>query len=341
MVTQILLLALALILVYVVIMQVGKAVELVSLMKTEEERYEESSKTVAFWFTLTGIFLAAFIAYTTYTSWHKFLPPPASAHGVWISHLITYILVLTGIIFVVTNFLLFYFTWKYRYRKDRKAYYYPYNNKIEVIWTVVPTLVFITIIGFSLDTWLKIFSEAPTEAIRIEATAKQFSWYIRYGGADNELGPRDFTLTSSDNELGVKWKDKRSKDDFLATEDIVLPVNKPVLVHIGALDVIHNFYLPEFRLMMDAVPGVPTKFWFRPTITTEEMRKIKNDPNFDYELACNQLCGQGHWNMRRVVKIVSEKEYKQWLSQQKPYVESNVASLNNSSSDNKLTAELQ
>jgi cytochrome c oxidase subunit 2 len=320
---QLLLITLALVLVFVVIVQVGKAVELISVIKEEDERREETSQSVGVWFTLTGIFLFLFMAVTGYCEWHKFLPKPASEQGQWIHDLLMITLVATGIVFLITNFLLFYFAWKYRYRKDRKAYYYPHNNKLELIWTIVPALALTVLVGMGIDKWFKIFADAPTEAIVIEATAKQFGWYLRYSGKDNELGIRDFTLVNSNNELGINWNNPASHDDFLSDE-LVLPVNTPVLVHIGALDVIHNFYLPEFRIMMDAVPGIPTRFWFRPTITTEKMREIKNDPEFEYELACNQLCGTGHWNMRRVVKVVTLEEFKKWESEQKSFYEQNV-----------------
>lgn len=320
---QTILITLALVLVFIVIVQVGKAVELVSVLKDEEEHKEDTAKSLAFWFVISGVLVAIFIAVTVYTEWDKLLPPPASEHGVWIQDLINATLLVTGSVFVITNALLFIFTWKYRYRKGRKAFFYPENNRLELVWTIIPTIALTFLIGTGIYKWFKIFSEAPTDAIRIEASAKQFSWYIRYAGEDNTLGPRDFTLVNVDNELGVNWNDERSHDDFLADE-IVLPVNTPVMVHIAALDVLHNFYLPEFRLMMDAVPGMPTKFWFKPTITTAEMREIKNDPEFDYVLACNQLCGTGHWNMQRPVRIVSESEYKEWLSEQKSFYKENI-----------------
>jgi len=317
---QIFLILLAIVLVLVVILQVGKAIELISVMKTEDEYREESSESNGLWFVLTGIFLLIFVVATAYTSYDKFLPVPASEHGVWIESLINVTLFFTGTVFLATNFLLFYFTWKYRYKRDRKAYYFPDNNKLELAWTVVPAIVLTVLVAMGIDKWFKIFADAPSDAIKIEATAKQFGWYIRYPGGDNQLGPRDFTLTNAENELGINWNNTASQDDFIA-DDIVIPVNTPVLVNIAALDVIHNFYLPEFRLMMDAVPGVTTKFWFRPTITTAEMREIKGDPEFDYELACNQLCGSGHWNMKKTVRVVTEPEYQAWLTEQKSYYE--------------------
>jgi cytochrome c oxidase subunit II len=322
---QILLILLAIVLVLVVILQVGKAIELISVMKSEDEYREEASESNGLWFVLSGAFLLVFVVATAYTSYDKFLPTPASEHGVWIESLINVTLFFTGTVFLATNFLLFYFTWKYRYKRNRKAYYFPDNNKLELAWTVIPAIVLTVLVAMGIDKWFKIFSDAPSDAIKLEATAKQFGWYIRYPGADDQLGPRDFTLANSENELGVNWNNTASQDDFLADE-IVIPVNTPVLVNIAALDVIHNFYLPEFRLMMDAVPGVNTKFWFRPTITTAEMREIKGDPEFDYELACNQLCGSGHWNMKKTVRVVTEPEYRAWVAEQKSYYEQFVKS---------------
>lgn len=339
---QLLLILLAIVLVFVVILQVAKATELISVLKTEDEYREDTSRSNSFWLVVTGVFLLTFIVATAVVSVDKFLPTPASEHGNWIQSMINVTLLFTGVVFVVTHILLFYFTWKYRYKKNGKAYYYPDNNKLELAWTVVPAIVLTVLVAMGIDKWFKIFADAPEEAIRIEATAKQFGWYIRYPGGDNELGPRDFTLTNQENELGVNWKSKASQDDFLSDE-IVLPVNVPVSVNIAALDVIHNFYLPEFRLMMDAVPGITTKFWFKPTITTAKMREIKNDPEFDYELACNQLCGSGHWNMKKKVTILSEEEYRAWAAQQKPYLEQNPPkSAEQPASDSTtVTAQLQ
>lgn len=320
---QILLILLAVVLVFIVILQISKATELINVLKGEEERELATTKSNALAFAFTGLFLLVFMFVTGYLSKDKLLPIPASEHGVWIQSLINVTLFFTGTVFLITNFLLFYFVWKYRYKKGQKAYYFPDNNKLELAWTVVPAIVLTVLVAMGIDKWFKIFSDAPTDAIKIEATAKQFGWYIRYPGKDKALGKRDFTLTNSQNELGVNWNDTKSHDDFIADE-IVLPVNTPVLVHIGALDVIHNFYLPEFRLMMDAVPGIPTKFWFRPTVTSAEMKTIKGDPEFEYELACNQLCGTGHFNMKKVVKVVSLEEYNKWLAEQKSYYQTVV-----------------
>jgi cytochrome c oxidase subunit 2 len=150
------------------------------------------------------------------------------------------------------------------------------------------------------------------------------------------LGNKDFRkIDNANNPLGQDWADKRNHDDFM-TDVMYLPVNVPVRVRITSKDVLHNFYLPQHRVKMDAVPGMPTYFIFKPTITTDEMRQklskekewqepYKGDPEkkrwemFDYELACAELCGKGHYSMRRVIKIVTMEEYLKWLGEQKPY----------------------
>lgn len=319
--STLLLALLIIVLLFVVVLQISKTSELIDTFKKDGDKNNHSKG--ALYLSIVGFATLIYSVVASALSTDKLLPVSASEQGVWIDDIMYITLGFTGLVFVVTQFLLFYFVYKFHYRKDRKATFFSDNNKLEIIWTIIPAIVLTVLVGMGLQKWLKIFSPAPTEAITIEATAKQFGWVLRYPGADNKLGIRDFTLVNPDNELGVNWGNKASHDDMLVDE-IVLPVNKPVLVHIAALDVIHNFYLPEFRVMMDAVPGIPTKFWFTPTITTEEMRVKTNNPKFDYVMTCNQLCGSGHYNMKKKVRIVSESEYKTWLSEQKSYYETVV-----------------
>lgn len=313
---------LTLVLLFIVIVQISKASDLIKALRAGDQQ-EESYGNVALFLSVIGFGILIYSIVSSITYAPTFLPKPASEQGQWIQWLINITLFLTAIVFVITQTLLFFFAYRYRYRKGRKAYFYPENNKLEVAWTVAPAIVLTFLIGFGLQKWFKIFSPTPKDAVVIEATGKQFMWTIRYAGMDHKLGTRDFTLVNPDNELGINWNDPASHDDFIADE-IVLPVNKAVSVNIGALDVIHDFYLPEFRMMMDAVPGIPTHIWFRPVITTEEMRKIKNDPKFDYVLACNKLCGSGHYNMQKKIRIVSQEEFDKWEREQKSYYETVV-----------------
>lgn len=316
--TTIIVIILIVVLLVILGVQISKTSQLIDVIKGDKEDEIGNNKQLALIFASLGIFLFIYVVVSAYKNYHKFLPVSASEQGVWIDQVMNITLILTGVVCLITNFLLFYFVYKFQYKKGRRAYYFPDDNKLELLWTIVPAIVLIVLVGYGLQKWFKVYSDAPSDAITIEATAEQFAWTIRYPGTDNQLGKRDFTLCNAENKLGVNWNDNKSHDDYIADE-IVLPVNKPVLVKIGALDVIHNFYLAEFRMMLDAVPGVPTQFWFRPTITTEEMRVIKGDPEFDYMLACNQLCGTGHFNMKKTVKIVSVEEYKKWAAEQKSY----------------------
>ncbi len=313
------LLLLAVVLLLIVVLQISKATELLGVLRGEEEELETNRRN-ALLLALTGFGVLAYTIISVFTNKHKFLPVAASEQGVWIDQLINITLLLTGIVFIVTHIVLFVFVYKYQYKKDRRAYYFPHNNSFEVVWTVIPSIVLTVLVIMGLNKWNRIFDKAPEDAVVIEATAQQFKWNIRYPGKDNQLGARDFTLVNSSNELGINWKQKASHDDFLA-DSIVLPVNTPVLVKLGALDVLHNFNLPHFRMKLDCVPGIPTQFWFNPTITTDSMRTIVDDPSFNYELACAELCGSGHWNMRKLVKIVTAEKYEEWLTTQKSYYE--------------------
>lgn len=313
-----LLITLAVVLVFVVLVQIAKASDFMNIIKGEG-RDEAGSK---FQGAMLLVFLVGgFIAmlWSVFYFKDRFLPESASAHGSLIDLNFDLALFFTGIVFVITQVLLFYFGYRYRYRKGRKALYYPENNKLEVAWTVVPAIVLTFLIVKGLTSWYEITGDAPEDKLVVEATGKQFAWVLRYPGMDGELGD----LASRDqvgpsNELGIDWQDPSAKDDFLAN-DLVLPVDQPVEVKIEALDVLHSFFLPHFRVKMDAVPGTTTRFWFTPTITTEEMRERLDDPDFNYELACAELCGRGHSSMRKVVKIVGQEEYQQWVSDQTPY----------------------
>jgi len=119
--------------------------------------------------------------------------------------------------------------------------------------------------------------------------------------------------------LGVDFKDKNSFDD-LSADTLVLPVNRPVRINIFAQDVIHSVYMPHFRAQLNAVPGLPTFIRFTPTILTSDMKEKTNNPKFEYLLYCNKICGGGHYNMQKVVRIVTDAEYADWLSKQKPYL---------------------
>jgi cytochrome c oxidase subunit 2 len=280
------------------------------------------------WNNILGIICLIFLVAGLYGAYWSFtvegkhiLPEPASEHGVAIDEMFWVTTAITTFVFVITQILLFGFLFKYRGSEKRKAYYYPHNNTIEKIWTIIPALVLTILVVFGFFTWRKVTNTTEVKGdINIDVTAHQFAWEFRYPGKDGKLGETDYQhFYSVTNNLAVSPKDRNSYDDLRA-DTLVLPVGKSIRINIHAQDVIHSFYMPHFRVQMNAVPGLPTFFKFVPTITTEDMRHRLDDPTFEYLLYCNKICGGGHYNMQRVVRVVTEAEYQEWLSHQKPYV---------------------
>jgi cytochrome c oxidase subunit 2 len=344
----ILLSILILALLVIVVVQIGKVTELASAIRGEEDAQRESD----YWNSRLGVvFMVIFLAATIlsafyYKNWMLGFGPhqAASEHGSSVDTMFAITLFFTGIVFVITHIALFWFAYKYRYNPNRKAIFNAHDNRLEIVWTIVPAIVMTILVVYGLDAWNKVMADVgpDDDFIEIEATGMQFAWLLRYPGEDGELGARDYRRITGTNPLGQIWTDEANLDDFQPT-DIVLPVDKKVRVRITARDVLHNFFLPHFRVKMDAVPGMPTYFVFTPTKTTEEYReelkkyseyRVPADPDdpegpekwevFDYELACAELCGNGHFSMRKTVRIVSEEEYESWLDEQSSYYLSTI-----------------
>ncbi len=245
--------------------------------KHEEKVTEKDNKLQAM---LLMVFLFVGLAgmtYFTIDAKKYLLPIAASKHGVLTDDYLYINFAIIIVVFVITQFLLFGYGWKYRFRTEQKAYFYPVNHKLEFIWTVVPSIVLIGLIVYGLKLWSDITAPAPKNAMVIEVYAKQFDWTARYGGADNALGKSNFKKITDENPLGVDEKDPASKDDKI-TRELHLPVNVPILFKIHSRDVIHSLYLPHLRAQMNAVPGMSTEISLEPTITTAEMRKIMKHP---------------------------------------------------------------
>lgn len=253
----------------------------------------------------------------------KFLPEAASEHGVLTDNMFWLTMIIITLAFVITNLLLFVFAWRYQYRADRKAVFYPVNHKLEIIWTVIPAIVMAILVFTGWRVWRDITSQAPENAYVIELVGKQFNWYARYPGKDDgKLGNYNYRLIEPTNETGIDFTDEASFDDFTGTQ-LHIPKGVPVLLKIRARDVLHSVFLPHLRVKMDAVPGMPTKFWFVATKTTEEMRNETGNPEFNYQLNCTEICGQGHFSMRMSVVVEEEEEYKAWLASNKPDLTNN------------------
>lgn len=227
-------------------------------------------------------------------------PEVATVGGKRVDTLLNFIFYLTASVFVLTQTVYIYYLVKYRKRPGSKAYYSHGNNKLEVIWTAIPTAIFIGLVIYSNRLWGELHSEPPADAVKIDVVGYQFGWDMRYPGADGRLGRVDVNTYSVDNKFGLVADDAAGDDDFSTTE-IVIPVGKPVHIYLHSRDVIHSFYVPEFRLYQAAVPGRTIAWvWFETTRTG------------NFELACSQICGAGHYNMKAPIRVVSQEEFDKW-----------------------------
>ncbi|MBX2841428.1 MAG: cytochrome c oxidase subunit II [Flammeovirgaceae bacterium] len=312
---------------------------LVSIAKgSTKQRVSTSNKINAILFPI--LFVVGFGAIFIYSgiASEDFLPVAASAHGSETDFLFWLTMAIIGVAFFATHVLLFWFPFKYQFKESRSAYFQPHNDTLEIIWTVVPALVMTGLVLSGWMVWTDITSPAPDDAVKIEVMGKQFNWEVRYPGKDSELGKHNFRKIDATNSMGIDFRDPKSIDDFIA-RDIHLPKGQPVLLKIRARDVLHSVFMPHFRVKMDAVPGMPTQFWFTPIKTTAEMREElsldpawqKIDPktgeprfkNFNYELACTEVCGSGHFAMRKVIIVDEPAEFNKWYNEQDSWASKN------------------
>jgi cytochrome c oxidase subunit 2 len=305
---------------FLITFQIAKASEYVGILKGEKKNFEQNNRINGFLMMVFLVLGLIGVYWCNELFKDDVLGMPASEHGVQIDKMMYITLAVTGVVFVITQVLLFWFSYKYQYNEKRKAYYIPHNNKLEIIWTVVPAIALTVLISFGLYYWYNITGEAPKDAQIVEITGKQFAWVVRYPGKDNVFGKKYYKNIDegNNNQLGLLWEDKAAQDDIVLSTDVYVAVNKPVKFIINSRDVIHDVGLSHFRLKMDAVPGIPTTLWFTPLYTTAEMRKMTGDPEFQYEISCNQMCGKGHYTMKGIVHVVSEDELLLWKLMQKP-----------------------
>jgi cytochrome c oxidase subunit 2 len=227
-------------------------------------------------------------------------------------------------VFFLTNTLLFYFSYKYVRKEGVKAFYFPHNNKLELIWTVIPAVVLTGLIAYGLTVWNDVIYPGDKEATVIELYSKQFDWTARYAGKDNTLGRSDFRTIGEGNDLGL-IEDSKSDDDIIVKGEFHLVKDEPVQFLFRSRDVIHSAYMPHFRAQMNCVPGMETMFEFTPTITTAEMREKLNNPEFNYVLLCNKICGAAHYNMQMDIIVESKEDYNKWLKEQKTWAQTKAA----------------
>jgi cytochrome c oxidase subunit 2 len=378
-----LLIILIVVLAIIAIAQLTKVYEMSrSLRKNKEEDIPaaDNKMNASLWLVWMFVFFCATIY--LYIKYGNYLPESASEHGVAMDQLMLVNIALITVVFFIVNFFLFYFAWKYQYKKGNKAKFFAHDNRLEMLWTLVPGVTLAFIIVYGLITWNAITGPASADAIQIEVYSRQFDWTVRYSGDDKTFGASSFNLISSSNPLGLisaegirekleeiegdienlesqikanesdhllpesyvksledrVYRLKRHKqrimdldetevnglstwetgfDDKVVKGEMHIPVNKEVEFIFRSQDVIHSAYMPHFRAQMNTVPGTPTRFKMKPTITTAEMRNKLGDSNFDYILLCNKVCGAAHFNMQMKIVVETEEEYNAWLAAQK------------------------
>jgi cytochrome c oxidase subunit 2 len=393
-----LLLVLVVILAVVGIAQIAKVYQVSSeLQKRREEDISPTSNKVnanlwlLFMIAFFGFFIWQFAAYGD-----MLLPVAASEHGMEVDQLFNVNWIILIAVFFIVNFLLFFFSWKYVHNKNRKAYYFAHDNKLELIWTIIPTIALAFLIIYGLKVWNDVTDEPSADAVQVQLYAKQFDWTARYAGPDGVMGESNYLLITSQNPLGlitdetiedrvIELKEgisktenklaneilpddqveeledrigaykrqiakilnfKKSNKDFsTAYDDIIvkgefhLPIRRDVSFNINSRDVIHSAYMPHFRAQMNAVPGMTTKFAFKPTITTDSMRTVLDDAEFNYILLCNKVCGSAHYNMQMNIIVESEEAFAKWLSEQKPFVEPESMKAKKESEEDKVVED--
>ncbi len=317
------------VLVFVVIFQIAKASEYVSILKGEEIARKQNNKINGFLMIAFLFFGLIGVYYCHHILAGRVLGESASKEGEKVDEMLHITLLVTGIVFLITQILLFWFAYRFQEQENRKAFFFPHNNTMEVVWTVIPAIVLSVLVVIGLRNWFIFTGDAPKNALVVEITGKQFGWIYRYPGKDKEFGKKYFrNIETSTNQLGLVWADNKelnqkadpaAYDDIVEQEAMYVIKNRPVKLIIGSRDVIHDVGLPHFRMKMDAVPGIPTTLWFTPKYTTAEMKEKTGNPNFIYEIACDQICGNGHYSMKGVIEVVEKEEFDAWMIKQKPY----------------------
>ncbi|MBN09617.1 MAG: cytochrome C oxidase subunit II [Flavobacteriaceae bacterium] len=340
-----------LILVTISIWQLTKILELSQPKKEETQVANDQDNQTQ------GVLLFAFLIFiyilTIFSFWRwgdVLLPEASSDHGALYDNLMWLTFAIIFFVQTITQALLHYFGYKYRGKKSRKAYFLADNDRLEAVWTIIPTIVLAGLILYGLYTWTDIMTiEENEDAIVVELYAQQFNWKARYAGKDNVLGDANVRFLQDfegKNLVGIDITDPNGLDDIV-TQELHLPVGKEIIFKMRSQDVLHSAYMPHFRAQMNCVPGMITEFAFTPIKTTEEIRmdpdvisKVRKineirkrnseelilngeeplDPYvFDYVLICNKICGVSHYNMQMKIVVETQEDFNSWLSNQQTF----------------------
>lgn len=333
-----LLILIALVLLIIAVHQLMRVIELSREFKKTTE-WEVTEKDNTFNGKLMISFAVLFFGFFFWqiNRWSdNALPDAASVHGELVDGLMKYNLYLVSLVFLVTNAALFYFAYKYSGKKGTKATFLAHDNRLEMLWTVVPAVVLAFVIIFGLKYWNEITDRSTDpNKITVELYAKQFDWTARYAGKDKALGLTDYRQISGSNDTGMDTMDVAGNDDVVVKNEFHIPVNTEIEFKMRSRDVIHSAFMPHFRAQMNCVPGMITEFRFTPTKTTAQMRKDpyviqlmaginakraetgKEPVEFDYTLLCNKICGTSHYNMQMNIVVDEVKDYNDWIAKQK------------------------
>ncbi|GAB2615610.1 cytochrome c oxidase subunit II [Emticicia sediminis] len=325
-----LIVALAIVFIVLTILVISKTQTLLKGVKGDSEQNDEMADSAnninaiglfVFWIlSVIGIFWSFIYAKKDFLMAFGDIPSASSVHGKETDFWFWFGMAVVTASFLIVNSVLFYFPLKYRYNKNRVAHFYPHNNTLEIVWTLIPAVVMAALVFTGLKVWNKVMSEAPKDAEVIEIMGKQFGWQVRYGGVDNgKLGNYNYKLIddAAGNEFGIDFTDENSFDDFTNSSELHIPKGKPVLLKIRARDVLHSVFIPHMRVKMDAVPGMPTKFWFIADKSTADMQGELGNPDFKYEIACTEVCGRSHFAMKLILVVDEPADYEKWKKEQK------------------------
>ena len=248
------------------------------------------------------------------------LPALASTTGGQIDNLIGWVHIFMLVLFVGWGGFFVYTLVRFRRSRHPAATYTGVKSHASSYLEVgVLVVELVLLFGFSVPLWAARVDHVPaeTDALVVQVTGEQFAWNIRYAGPDGVFGRTDIKqIDLQSNPLGVDRSDPAAKDDITTVNQLYLPANKPIIVKLRSKDVIHSFNVPEFRVKQDAIPGLTIPVWFVPNITTAEMRTRTGNSEFQYEIACAQLCGLGHYRMRGFITVLSNDEFQKWVADQ-------------------------
>jgi cytochrome c oxidase subunit 2 len=250
------------------------------------------------------------------------LPRNVSTFGHRVDWLFHFILWMTTVVGVLVFAAMIWFVIRYRHRPGRVARYTHGNMKLELAWTIIPTLILAFTAAISQATWkdLKYVSEMPSGAgvVHVKVIGRQFKWYFWYPGKDGEFGTRSNALipegaNQPEQFIGLN-RDGAGKDDIVA-EVMYAPVNTPVRCDVTSVDVIHSFFLPHFRVKQDATPGLEAPTWFNAKYRSDQIVGVNayGQPK-PYDIVCAELCGQGHFTMAGQLYVVSQSDFEKFLA---------------------------